>query len=251
MYRALVQVGDDGQVALSEEEVHHLVRVRRLQPGQMFWGLDGTGQEFRCRLEQDQGRWWGKAEEVRKQRQPLLKMTLAQSLVKRDRFEWILDKATELGVWEIVPIITSRTEVRLGDRREQNKIARWNKIMLGAVKQSGQSRVPLLRRAVPLQEFLSEETISSTSFRLDEAGETCFRDLLSQHGGSRKSLLFVGPEGGWDDQDRTIFDQYSISPVCLGPRILRTETAAVAALSILQYELGDLCDETGSIHSKA
>ena len=121
--------------------------------------------------------------------------------------------------------------------------------MLGAVKQSGQSRVPRLRRAVTLEEFLSEEKISSAGFRLDEAGGTCFRDLLSQHRGSRQSLLFVGPEGGWDERDRAIFDQHSITPVCLGPRILRTETAAVAALSILQYELGDLCDETGSIHS--
>ena len=75
---------------------------------------DGIGTEFRCRLERDQGRWWGKVEEVRTQRQPLLKVTLAQSLVKRDRFEWILEKATELGVWEIVPILTWRTEVRLG-----------------------------------------------------------------------------------------------------------------------------------------
>ena len=248
MYRALVQVGDDGQVTLSEEELHHLVRVRRLQPGQLFRGLDGLGKEFRCRLERDQGRWWGKVEEVRTQRQPLLKMTLVQSLVKGDRFEWVLEKATELGVWEVVPIVTWRTEVRLGDRREQNKIARWNKIMLGAVKQSGQSRVPHLRRAVTLEAFLSEETISSTAFRLDEARGTCFRDLLSQHRGSRQSLLFVGPEDGWDDRDRAIFDRHGVTPVCLGPRVLRAETAAVAALSILQYELGDLCDETGSVH---
>ena len=177
-------------------------------------------------------------------------MTLAQSLVKGDRFEWVLEKATELGVWEIVPIITSRTEVRLGGRRERNKIARWNKIMVGAVKQSGQSRVPQLRHPVTLEEFLAEETISSTTFRLDEAGGTGLRNLLSEHRGSQQLLLFVGPEGGWDDRDRTTFDQHSVPPVCLGPRVLRTETAALAALSILQYELGDLSDETGSLHSQ-
>ncbi len=249
MYRALVTVDSDRQVELSEEEIHHLVRVRRLQPGQMFLGLDGLGKEFRCRLERDQGRWWGKVETVQTQRQPLLKVTLAQSLVKRDRFEWVLEKATELGVWEVVPIITWRTEVRLGDRREQNNIARWNKIMLGAVKQSGQSRVPHLRHPVTLEEFLAEEPTFSTTFRLDEAGGTCLRDLLAKHRGSQQSLLFVGPEGGWDDRDRAIFDQHRVTPVCLGPRVLRTETAALAALSILQYELGDLCDETGSVHS--
>ena len=249
MYRALVTVDSNGQVELSEEEIHHLVRVRRLHPGQISLGLDGLGKEFRCSLERDRDRWWGKVEAVLTQRKPLLKMTLAQSLVKRDRFEWVLEKATELGVWEVVPIISRRTEVRLRDRREQNKIARWNKIMLGAVKQSGQSRVPLLRHPVTLEEFLAEEATSSTTFRLDESGGTCLRDLLAQHRGSQQSQLFVGPEGGWDDQDRSIFDQHGIIPVGLGPRVLRTETAAVAALSILQYELGDLCDATGSVHS--
>lgn len=249
MYRALVKVRSDEQVELSEEEIHHLVRVRRLQPGQMFLGLDGLGKEFRCRLERDQSRWWGQIEAVLTQRQPLLKVTLAQSLVKRDRFEWVLEKATELGVWEVLPIITWRTEVRLGERREQNKIECWNKILLGAVKQSGQSRVPHLRHPVSLEQFLAEETVPSTTFRLDEAGGTCLRDLLAQHRGSQQALLFVGPEGGWDDRDRATFDQYGVTPVCLGPRVLRTETAAVAALSILQYELGDLCDKTGSVHS--
>ncbi len=249
MYRALVEPGADGIVELPEEELHHLVRVRRLQPGQSFWGVDGLGKEFRCRLEREGGRWWGSIQEVRIQRQPPLKIILAQSLVKKDRFEWILEKATELGVWEVVPTIAWRTEVKLGGSREGRMMARWNRIMLSAIKQSGQSRLPLLGRPVGLNELLARRTNFPIAIRLDEAGGSHLRDLMAQHESVGEALVLVGPEGGWDDRDREILDRHGVSPAYLGPRILRTETAAIAAISILQFQLGDLCDDAYSVYS--
>lgn len=249
MYRALVEPGPSGFVEVSEEEAHHLVRVRRLQPGQNFYGVDGLGNEFRCLLERKGSRWLGRIEEVRIQKQPPLKITLAQSLVKKDRFEWVLEKTTELGVWEVVPMITCRTEVKLAGCREDRMMARWHKIMLSAIKQSGQSRLPLLSRPVELDQVLERGKCSSLVIRLDEAGGIHLRDLVAQHQQAREALVLVGPEGGWDDSDREIFDQSQVPPAHLGPRILRTETAAIVALSILQFELGDLGDGTNSVYS--
>jgi 16S rRNA (uracil1498-N3)-methyltransferase len=172
MYRALIQLDDQGHVALPEDEVHHLIRVRRARAGDRFVGLDGTGKVHLCSLEETQEGWHGTIlKELQEQGKPPLRVTLAQSLIKKDTFEWVLQKATEVGVSEIVPLITARTELLLNPEREKRRMKRWRKILLEAVKQCGRAQIPQLANPTGLREFLCA---SSEDFKLvlDEMGGT-------------------------------------------------------------------------------
>ncbi len=172
MYRALIEIGDQGRVVLPERELHHLIRVRRARAGDRFVGLDGTGRVYLCSLERTQEGWHGTIlKELQEQGKPPLRVTLAQSLIKKDKFEWVLQKATEVGVSEIVPLITARTELLLNPEREERRMKRWRKILLEAVKQCGRAQIPQLAQPMGLREFLCA---SSEEFKLvlDEKGGT-------------------------------------------------------------------------------
>ncbi len=109
MYRALIHLNEQGRVVLPEDELHHLVRVRRARRGDRFLGLDGNGRVYLCRLERAREGWYGSVlEELEEHGASALRVTLAQALIKKNKFEWVLQKATEIGVSEIVPLITVR-----------------------------------------------------------------------------------------------------------------------------------------------
>jgi 16S rRNA (uracil1498-N3)-methyltransferase len=141
-------------------------------------------------------------------------------------------------VSEIIPILTCRTEIRLDEKREQRKLQRWGKIVAEAVKQSGRSRLPILGSPVSLATLLKERT-EGLWIVLDEATDFPMRQLLAKCHSAENCILLVGPEGGWDDRDREILSAERSHSVSLGPRIMRAETASIAALAVLQYELGD------------
>ena len=227
---------------LPEEEAHHLVQVLRTRSGESFLGLDGLGKTYLCRLKKEREGWLGEVlDEVVEQRESPLRVTLAQSLGKKDKFEWVIQKAVELGVAEVVPLITLRTELRIDPKGEEKKMDRWRKIVTEASKQSRRSRIPALAFPVRLGEFVSQEHTPFRFFLDEESRERDLRSLIRRHRQVRSCLFFVGPEGGWDDKDRGVFLQHQIPGVSLGPRILRTETVPVSVLAILQYELGDPC----------
>ena len=240
MHRVMVQKVDENRVVLPEEEAHHLVRVLRARPGETFLGLDGMGKLYLCRLEREPEQWVGRVvKEVVEERESPLKVILAQTIGKKDRFEWVIQKAVELGAAEIVPLISYHSKVKLNQERAERRVQRWRKIVLEAVKQSRRSRIPKLTCPVLLSEFVSKAP-GSFRFVLDEAGGSDLKGLINRYRHADSCLVFVGPEGGWDERDRKRFQEHQIPAASLGPRILRTETAPVAVLSILQYELGDL-----------
>ncbi len=244
MYRALIQIGDQGRVVLPERELHHLIRVRRARVGDRFVGLDGTGRVYLCSLERTQEGWHGTIlKELQEQGKPPLRVTLAQSLIKKDKFEWVLQKATEVGVSEFVPLITARTEILLNPEREERRMKRWRRILLEAIKQCGRAQIPQLANPMGLREFLCA---SSEEFKLvlDEKGGLHLKELIEDHRDAVSCLVIVGPEGGWDESDRQLLREQRVPAVNLGTRILRAETAPVTILSILQYELGDLFPTT-------
>jgi 16S rRNA (uracil1498-N3)-methyltransferase len=223
-----------------EDELHHLVRVRRARRGDRFLGLDGNGKVYLCRLERAREGWYGSVlEELEKQGTSALQVTLAQALIKKSKFEWVLQKATEIGVSEIVPLITVRTQLRLNPEREETRMKRWRKILLEAVKQCGRPHVPKLAHPIALEGFLDGAS-AELKLVLDEKGEFSLKELLRENQQVTSCLVIVGPEGGWDETDRELFRQKKVPSVSLGARILRAETAPVTILSILQYELGDL-----------
>jgi 16S rRNA (uracil1498-N3)-methyltransferase len=236
----LVESLEAGRVALAPDDVHHLVRVLRAEPGREFVALDGRGGVSLCRLRRDTEGWFGLVlKRLEENPESPLRVCLGQSLIKKDRFEWVVQKAVELGVTEIAPLICRRTEVLLEAEGLAHRMRRWRKIVLEAFRQSGRTRLPELHEPVDLEALVTGAS-AELRFALDEREGIHLRSLWRGQVPPRSCLFLVGPEGGWDDSDRRIFEAHRIPAVNLGLRILRAETAPVAALSILQYEFGNL-----------
>lgn len=243
MYRALIEKVDmqAGTASLSSDEAHHLNRVRRQKEGDEFLGLDGMGGLYRCRLRR-QGQAWGAeiVDSLESHTESPLHTVLAQTLIKKDKFEWVIQKATELGVNRIVPLITERTEVRLRPKSAERKMRRWHKILIDALKQSGRLTLPTLEEPRDLSGFCAQDS-SQARLVLDEDGAVTWRQAAAGFSPPPASCtLYIGPEGGWDARDREVFTRHDLPRVLLGPRTLRTETAPLAALTLLQHTWGDL-----------
>lgn len=240
MLRVLIESIEGDRAFMAPAEVAHLVRVRRAKVGTWFEGVTGAGIKVLCRLDREEGTWFGRIEtEVADSAESPIRITLALSLLKKDNFELALQKAVELGVAAILPVISQRTEIRLDDRRQEKKVDRWARIVEEAVKQCGRSRIPSLVPPLPLAEAI-ERSKGQPAIMLDEEGELTLDDALGNTAPLRDLTLFIGPEGGWDEIDRRRFQQANIRRVKLGPRILRAETAVIAVLAIIQYQLGDM-----------
>jgi 16S rRNA (uracil1498-N3)-methyltransferase len=240
MRRLLIEQVKGSKAFLNENELHHLTRVLRASEGDLFEGLDGQGVRHRCELCRDSGGWYGLIlDSAKETRESPIRITLAQALIKKSKFDWVVQKAVELGVDEIVPLWTERTELRLDERREARKILRWQRIVEEAVKQCGRSVIPRVTSPLTLDELLKRED-DSVCIAMDEEGCTDLKGLVGELDDKDEYLVLIGPEGGWCDRERELLTAHSARLVKLGPRILRTETAAIVALSLIQYELGDL-----------
>ncbi len=240
--RAIIEVDERGRPTLLETEVHHLVRVRRLSAGDTFLGLHlKEAVWYRCRLHQkEEGEWRVEIEtRVGTVAESPLEIVLAAALIKKDNFEWMIQKACELGVTEIVPLNTRYVDRRLR-LRAHRLLTRWEKVLEESVKQCGRSRVPVLSPVNSLEELL-ERPPPDLRLVLDPEQDNDFRSALveGQQATPRSLLLLTGPEGGWSSKERDLFRVHQAGSVHIGPRTLRAETAAVAALSIAQYLWGD------------
>ncbi len=166
---------------------------------------------------------------------------LLQALPEKERMEWIIQKATELGVSTIVPF-KSMKSISLEEREaRQKKAHRWQEIAVKAVQQSRRARVPRVERYRPFHEVLECGESGAIKILLWEKGGESLREVLKKYSGSGgKIYLMVGPEGGFATEEVNLARERGFIPVKLGQRILRTETAAITLIGILQYELGDL-----------
>lgn len=161
---------------------------------------------------------------------------LGQGVAKGDRMDFVLQKACELGVTAITPLITERCNVKLSAERWQKKAEQWRKILISACEQSGRNTLPTLHPVTPLSDWLSQTT-EQTRLTLHPRAENAFNTIqMSQHG----ARLLIGPEGGLSDNELYLSSERGFSTVSLGPRVLRTETAALASIAILQAQYGDL-----------
>jgi 16S rRNA (uracil1498-N3)-methyltransferase len=232
-------------VHFGEVQARQIRHVLRLQPGAEVVVLDNSGREYGVTLtEVTQLRVLGRIEEQRPSTgEPRTRLTLYQSLLPRDKFEWVLQKGTEVGVSVFVPVITQRSLVRDAGTIA-NKRARWERIVLEAAEQSGRGRLPELRLPVPFAEALSQASSSHcTLIPWEKAAKGSIGAALGRLPGDLNQpavALFVGPEGGFSDEEIEQASAAAAIPVTLGRRILRTETAAVVAAALVLYELGDL-----------
>jgi 16S rRNA (uracil1498-N3)-methyltransferase len=165
-------------------------------------------------------------------------VTLALALTKPDRFAWALQKTTELGVKEIVPLQARFSPVRLIEDKLQASMERWRRIVQEASKQCRRVSIPRIHQARQALDFLSgKEFPNSARLFFDRKSPECWRGTFA---GADRLIVCIGPEGGWDQGEVVAADRAGYQMLNLGPRILRTETAAVAALAILQFQCGDL-----------
>lgn len=229
-------------VRFDDDQAHQIERVLRLRPGDRVLALDGAGQEFEIVLEEiARSRVSGLiARQSAAGGEPAVQLTLYQSMLKREKFEWVLQKGTEIGVSEFVPVITNRSLVREADVKP-DKLERWRRIIKEAAEQSGRGVLPRLISPVPFMVAAAEGlSYDCTLMAWENAAEPNIRTALQRHGSPHNIGLYIGPEGGFDQAEIEEAAFYGITSVTLGRRILRTETAAIVAAAIVLHELGEM-----------
>jgi 16S rRNA (uracil1498-N3)-methyltransferase len=218
---------------------NHIARVLRLRVGDALTLFNGQGGEYA-----------GSIEEMRRDtvvvsvlerrevdRESPYQLTLAQGISRGERMDWVVQKATELGVWRIAPLFTERSVVQLDEKQASRKVQHWRSIAVAACEQSGRNRVPEITQPVGLYELLERRISSGTALLLSPGAPLRIADIA--HAGADTKVL-IGPEGGLADVEQEAAVKSGFTPVRLGPRVLRTETAAVCALTLLQQKFGDL-----------
>lgn len=225
--------------AIAGDAASHIARVLRLQPGNPLTVFDGRGGEYPARIESI--RKDAVIIEVQQRsassRESSLSLTLAQGVSRGERMDWVVQKATELGVTRIIPILTERTVVKLDARQSARKLAHWQGIAVAACEQSGRDRLPAIVAPLPLHDFLHAVEPEATRLLLSPTGTQRVDDLKAPE---RKVIVLIGPEGGLAESEQRAAIGAGFIAVRMGPRVLRTETAAVAALTLLQHQFGDL-----------
>ncbi|MDY6944357.1 MAG: 16S rRNA (uracil(1498)-N(3))-methyltransferase [Pseudomonadota bacterium] len=218
---------------------YHVARVLRMREGAPLSVFDGSGSEFRAEITKVAGDTVtvllgdatpGTAESP-------LKITLVQGVSRSERMDWTLQKATELGVAAIAPVLSARSVVRLDEKQAAKKREHWRGIVIGACEQSGRAKVPAVAAPLTLREYLASVRKDGLRLVLSPSAPASLVGLSSM---PSKAELLIGPEGGLDDDELHAAQKAGFMPVRLGPRVLRTETAAVVALSVLQGLWGDL-----------
>lgn len=226
------------RLALPESAFAHLVRVLRLGVGDGFTLFNGDGREFAARLasvsKKSAEAEIGAGVDVGSE-SPLI-ITLAQGIARGEKMDLILQKATELGVACIAPVITERTEVRLDSERGEKKMLHWRGVLASACEQSGRGRLPRLLEPQSLAHFAASDR-SARRLVLDPAGGAAACDLAI--GATESVTLLTGPEGGLSERDLAVLRAPRYEGLRLGPRILRTETAGLAAIAALNALYGD------------
>ncbi|MEO0997447.1 MAG: 16S rRNA (uracil(1498)-N(3))-methyltransferase [Pseudomonadota bacterium] len=222
---------------LDAAEAHYAVRVLRLAPGHDVVLFDGRGGEYRARIEAVERRRVELVlgEYVATDRLPALATTLIQGIASGARMDVVVQKATELGVTRIVPVITERSQRRPGRDRRAQRLAHWQRVALAACRQCGRNRLPGIAEPLPLADWLAAGRAPALRLLLSPAAAEPLR--VPERPAAIE--LLIGPEGGFADHEAALARDNGFTEATLGPRILRTETAAIAALAALRALTGE------------
>ena len=222
--------------------LHHLRESLRLQPGERLTVTDDRGIRYRTEIaEVTSGALIGRIlETVAAPPKTGPSLVLAQSLLKGEKMDWVIQKATELGAERIAPVLSNHSVVRPRAERIEHQRARWQRIALEAAQQSERWSVPVINEPVTLPELLARSKSAATKILLAERSDGTSLTTVPLPGASDELWVLIGPEGGWDDDELKQVLQQGYTAVTLGPRILRAETAAIATISVLQSRLGGL-----------
>jgi 16S rRNA (uracil1498-N3)-methyltransferase len=234
------------EIRISGQEAHHIQRVLRLQVGDQIDIFDGRGKEYRTEI-MHQGRQTVTVrilEAKMPDREAPLTVIMGQSLLKGDKMDFVVQKATEMGITDLVPFVSCRSVSRIDREKIEHRLRRWRRIAVESSKQCGRV-VPLrVARIVEFDEVLHRAPGAATRIILWERAtgglKSLFRDWDRTWRPSESVFFLVGPEGGFSEKEVRRAEETHFTPVRLGSRILRVETAGLSFVTILQYEWGDL-----------
>ena len=224
-------------ISLEQEPAHHLRQVLRLRPGHQIILFDNSGDEYAASLEQvsKQEVRAQLAKRLRHEAEATLTIHLLIGISRGERMDLAIQKATELGVNRITPLLTNRCVVKLDEKKRHNRMSHWQRVMISACEQSDRCRLPLLDEPQELSMAISQLD-TELGLLLDLQGERGLQQIPQP---SNSVSVLVGPEGGLTPEEREMASRRGFTGVRLGPRVLRTETAPLAAIAAIQTLWGD------------
>lgn len=229
------------EIDLPDGAATHLARVLRLGVGDTCLLFNGDGNDYAARIVAAAGKRGLRVaieSALAVDRESPLRLVLLQGIARGEKMDMILQKATELGVSAVLPLSSQRSEVKLDDSRGAKRLAHWQSVVVAACEQSGRARVPTVGAPGTLAAVLAGLPEGGTRLLLDPDGGLSMPALTLPS--ATPVLLAVGPEGGWSPLDREQLAAAGFQGLRLGPRVLRTETAGLAAIAALQARFGDL-----------
>ncbi|MQF65091.1 16S rRNA (uracil(1498)-N(3))-methyltransferase [SAR202 cluster bacterium AC-409-J13_OGT_754m] len=231
------------KVYIRGELAHRITKVLRAKIGERLLLLDGQGLQYLVELERvDSGVVDAVVLSINKaENEPNTKIILCQALLKNDKFDWVLQKCTEIGVSKFVPMLCRRTIPRIHGTNELNRLTRWKRIITEAAEQSQRSLVPEICSPIEFDDACKMVDRNSSAFiPWEEENFIGIKKALLGHKLKTEVYIFVGPEGGFDSDEVNRAKRLGIQPVSIGKRILRSETAGLVTSSIILYQADDL-----------
>ena len=234
------QISGD-KIRIEGEDVNHMKNVLRMKLHEKAEISDGESRTYLCEVEayEEDVAVLHILEEMEADTEPASKLYLFQGLPKSDKMELIVQKAVELGVYQVIPVAMKRSVVRLDDKKAAKKADRWNSIAESAAKQAGRSRIPEVTMPLSYNEALKmAEELDVTLLPYELAGGMeVTREVIRQIKSGQSVGIFIGPEGGFEPEEVDTAVSMGAKVITLGRRILRTETAGLATLAVLMFEL--------------
>ncbi|MEF9953196.1 MAG: 16S rRNA (uracil(1498)-N(3))-methyltransferase [Clostridium sp.] len=233
----------DNNIIIDGDDVKHISKVLRLRQGDEIQVSDGKSNEYIATIDTIDKKEviCSVVESFKNQTECDVKITLFQGLPKSTKMELIIQKGVEIGIDNIIPVITDRVVVKTESKDLSNKIDRWNKIAKEAAKQSGRGCVMEIDNPISFSDALNMvKEFDIAVMPYENADDEGLKKVLSQHREAKNIAIFIGPEGGFEGDEVSLALSQGVYPVTLGPRILRTETAGLVASSIILYEIGDM-----------
>lgn len=233
----------EGRVTIKGGDAHHIARVMRYKAGDVIIVCDNTGRELSVQLEHVRGNAvTGRVTTERTaMSEPRLRVTLAQSLLKGDKFDWVVQKGTEMGVYQFWPFHAERSVVRLSDSKAAKRRERWHKIAKEAAEQARRGRIPEVCAPVRWHDVLNHIPLFDVAVIPHERERNqSLPSLWQSLSRVETCLIIVGPEGGFEAEEVNAAQQAGAYPVYLGPRILRAETAALTTIACTMWAGGEM-----------
>lgn len=233
----------DNNIIINDSDYHHIANVLRLKKNTNI-NIVIEEEVFLCNIKEinEDNIVCEILEKKSAVKKPEININLYQGLAKGNKMDLIVQKCTELGISEIIPIVTNRVIVKIDKNKFKNRKERYERIALEAAKQSKRKNIPIISDLLDFKDInkeMLEDSINLIAYENKEFESLKLKELLRDI--NHKNInIFIGPEGGWEDYEVDYLKSLGVYEISLGPRILRTETAPIMLTSILQYELGDI-----------